>query len=376
MTWLLFRGQKVSVRQGCGKAGVGCRRRLRGVPALRSIGAVLASIVVVDAGVDAAFAQGSTLPVQVETRVPPGCVDTFADDLARRAGRVRLAPDAATRVRVRVEVQPGGYRGEGGLAEEAGTTRRALEGATCEEVVDGLAMVAALAMDPQADTSPRALDAGAPPEAAADADRGLTAPRPEAGTQAEPADAGARAAPPDAGQSGGWSWAVGANAEMSSVVPSPEVGFGAFVEVLAEGPGLWTPAFRGRALLSLAANVGSAAGSGRFQWAFVTLDACPVHLRLGTFFSAAPCLGMDLGGILARGEGGAVASVEETRPWLALRTFGRLALHPLRWARIELEGGPVVPFVREEFVFQPSPTVFRSPALFLFAGVSLVAQFR
>ncbi|NOU27508.1 MAG: hypothetical protein HOO96_06325 [Polyangiaceae bacterium] len=327
-----------------------------------------------DAVVDAAFAQRSTLPVQVETQVPAGCVDTFADDLSRRAGRVRIATDAPTHVRVRVEAQPGGYRGEVELVEEAGTTRRALEGATCEEVIDGLAMVAALAVDPQADTSPRALDAGV--DATADAERGLTPPPADAGIQAEPADAGAQAAPVDAGQSGGWSWAGGANAEMASVVPSPELGFGAFVEVLAHGPGLWTPAFRGRALLSLPANVMSAAGSGRFQWAMVTLDACPLHLRLGTFFSAAPCLGMDLGGILARGEGGTVASVEETRPWVALRTFGRLALHPLRWARIELEGGPVVPFVREEFVFQPSPTVFRSPALFLFAGLSLVAQFR
>jgi hypothetical protein len=371
LTWLPFRGQKVSVRQGCGKAGEGCRRRLPMAPALRSMGAVLASIVVVDAVVDAvvgaAFAQGSTLPVQVETQVPAGCVDAFAEDLARRAGRVRIAAEAGTHVRARVEAQPGGYRGEVELAEEAGTTRRALEGATCEEVIDGLAMVAALAVDPQADTSPRAPDAGGTLDATADADSGLTPP---------PADLEPDAAPLDAGQSGGWSWAVGANAEMASVVPSPELGFGAFLEVRAEGPGFWTPAFRGRALLSLAANVASASGSGRFQWAFVTLDACPLHLRLGTFFSAAPCMGMDLGGILARGEGGTVASVEETRPWIALRTFVRLALHPLRWARIELEGGPVVPFLREEFVFQPSPTVFRSPALFLFAGLSVIAQFR
>ncbi len=343
-------------------------RRNGYVGALRiaAAGVLLASV----AGVGAASAQDGLVVVSARASVPPGCVDTFADDLARRAARARIADDGAVHVRAQVRAQADGFRGEVELTDEAGVTRRVLEGASCEEVIDGLALVAALAIDPQADTSPRPRDAAAPLTDAGDAAGDADA------ADARADDASAELASADAGRSRDWSWAAGANVEMASVVPAPELGFGAFVALEAEAPGLFAPSFRVRALLSLAASVTSAQGSGRFQWALATLDGCPIRVPLGAFFSAAPCLGVDVGAILARGEGGAVASVEETRPWFALRALVRLAAYPVRWARIEVEGGPVVPFVRDEFVFQPAPTVFRPPLVFLFAGASVVARFR
>ncbi len=98
MTWLAFRGQKVGVLEVRSRGRLGWLRLVALWPLLASSGGLLAFV----AGANAAFAQASNVPVQVETTLPAGCADSFASDLARRAGRVRIATDAATGVRVRV----------------------------------------------------------------------------------------------------------------------------------------------------------------------------------------------------------------------------------------------------------------------------------
>lgn len=113
-------------------------------------------------------------PVLVEYEAPPECPDAlaFLGSVQSRTNRVRAAsPEEATNATV-VRVTLGGdAHGSWGslMLLEAGTVtgRRRVEGASCEEVVNALALATALSLDPTALLGPERPANAPPPEAEA-----------------------------------------------------------------------------------------------------------------------------------------------------------------------------------------------------------------
>ncbi|MEJ7733477.1 MAG: hypothetical protein WKG00_30315 [Polyangiaceae bacterium] len=93
--------------------------------------------------------------VRVVYRGGEGCpvASAFTAELMARTTRVRTAgADEAAR-EVRVEVQATGVESSGRLVVDGGGVRE-VKGATCAEVVSALALITALAFDPDAQTGP------------------------------------------------------------------------------------------------------------------------------------------------------------------------------------------------------------------------------
>src|SRR5690606_7068462 len=137
-----------------------------------------------------------------------------------------VAPGAETvTLEVVVEVSDGGAQGRLVVRERGRPppAPREVADATCATVVDALALVAALAIDPQASLAPSAPGRPAPPAPAPPPpeDAGLTEPRDDvieapAGpiVDAGPiADAGPIVAPPT---SPAWRWSLGAQLGLTS----------------------------------------------------------------------------------------------------------------------------------------------------------------
>src|SRR5207244_5032698 len=105
--------------------------------------------------------------------------ETFVHEVAARSSRVELVPPNSASHRFHVVLQSSSGRSSGRLEIEEGdgpATSRSVDGATCREVVSGLALIAALTLDPQASLAP--LTEGEPESAAEPA--AATPPPPDA----------------------------------------------------------------------------------------------------------------------------------------------------------------------------------------------------
>lgn len=103
-------------------------------------------------GAAAAPPRSESIPIRVELDAPPGCSDADAFYLAvlSRVDRARRATPGETGVRLQVRLSRVRNRVEGELRVldgRGGGDRRTVAGATCEEVVEGLSLTAALALE-------------------------------------------------------------------------------------------------------------------------------------------------------------------------------------------------------------------------------------
>ena len=111
-----------------------------------------------------ARAQDATTAVRVHVEAPGACAtdDGFWRELSARTSRLERATKGGASLDVRVtKPASGGARGVLRVERGGATTERTLDGATCDEVVRGLSLIAALAFDPNA-TAPAPEPAGRP----------------------------------------------------------------------------------------------------------------------------------------------------------------------------------------------------------------------
>jgi len=298
----------------------------------------------------------------VEADVAPSCTRRFADELLAKTRDVRVVTDASAG-RVRVTVVPAGTGFRGSLRIErpgAEAVTRELDGPACDAVMVGLALVAALDIDPPAfPPAAGVIDGG---EGAREA--GLPAPLAEVpGGRAE-----AGAPPPSFPAA---TLGVFAELESTSLAGPIDLGGGLGVDLsLRSGPLL-----RLRASISLDAEESSRSGSVLLNRWTVTPEICLFRFGLagkgndGLSFHL-PCAGVDLGLLRADGRGPAIAGSSRERPWVAGRAAGRLELR-LAPVTLSLSLGAIVPFLREELVFPaPVEAVYRAPAV---AGAASLA---
>jgi hypothetical protein len=279
----------------------------------------------------------------VALSVTGSCGADFERELRLRVHSVSIVERAPRRIYVDFQTTDEGVHGtlrtegfDDPTRDSVGPAQRELAGATCDEVVRGLALAAASAID------------GSSEHERARSQRGS-------------------AEAPNVRR-----WSVGVGAEASTVLSDGAFGLGVQLERAID-----VFRIRGGVAASTGASVHSANSGGtvsaRFAWVVAPVDACYLGWHVAGTVRAGPCAGAALGVILGSGadEGLATRSASHNLGWADLRAHLRVELVP--WASVE--GGVVVPLTRETFAFSPGIFVYRAPPACAFARLSLAVPF-
>ena len=351
--------------------------------------------------------------VHIELHGPAECPDgaAFFADIHSRTSRVRLsAPGQPVDVALLVTIEDRSDRlfdGELELETTSGSSsRRRLSGETCIAVESGLALVAALAIDPDASTGavpqgvsrPPAAAPSPPPAPPPPAPRMMpahivqpapslpaAAVSPTVRTTRGVSDSGpdersslayspspppppTPAAPPKASVPARWRTSAGVYGGFLGVSAPGLVADGAiFGDLLLDRSSVLSPSFHLAAHRTLE-STDSLGGSGRgsFAWTYARAEVCPLRLTFASPFALRPCAFFDLGLLSADGSGEAPAK-SPVEPWAAAGGLVRLDWTlPLstRWAVVlDAEGGVLLPIVRKSFGFDNSTTRYEAPIL-------------
>jgi hypothetical protein len=359
----------------------------------------------------AAAEQPRAEPVRVDIQAPSDCADgiLFLDEVRSRTPLVRAAVEGEPARVFRVTVTRDGAVARGTLVvqegDHASTPRRVL-GASCEEVVQALALVAALAVDPLASmvprlqgekpatpgtTAPPALSPAVPSTAAPPA-LPVAAPRPNDSRIADESrqpQTTRRAAPPERPRAGAigstkpsrgavgarrWAWTAGALFDVIGAEDIPVVGASVFGQLEWQDETVLSPSVRLGAAGFGGRSIPKGPGDGRFEWWTGQLDVCPVRALLSEGIVARPCVAAETGVLAARG-GGVPNAQSPLVPWTSV---GGLALLEWRFSplfTLEAYGGVRAPVTRQTFLFSPGFAVYKVPWAFLVAGTGVGLHF-
>ena len=266
--------------------------------------------------------------------------------LAQVIARTPLARPArhdepATALSVVVTQVPGGSAGTLELVgPDATTSVRRVSAADCEQLVSALALMTALAIDPNASTAP------APP-----ATRSPAAPP----ARTKPAS--------DLGPSRArWIFEVGLLLEaLGGVAPDPVLLARPFVELARQGGSAWSYGLR----LSGArahADVRNSEGAGDLTLWAARIEPCPILVSFARGFGLAACLPLEVGRLEAVGSG-VTPTRRIARPWLSMGSTGRVQWQVVDMLVLEAAGELFFPIVRDRFFVGSSATLHRAPAV-------------
>jgi hypothetical protein len=283
-------------------------------------------------------------PVRFEYQAPPECPSepVFVGRVRERSVHQRAAAPGEMGRSFVVTVA---LDAEGAVARvdfvdaDGSAISRSVRGETCDEVVSGIALVTALAIDARASSeTPKAPPASAPPPA----------PPPKPPPPPAPPPKPALRAPALVFTAG-----VGAGF-TSYAAPSGALSFDVFLAAsLGErGPLARLSAFHLRADLEDAPDAAGNQREGRLRTYGGKLEGCPLSLRFSPFFFE-PCLGTNLGALLSSGvpSTALLTTNSETQLWWDAVLIGRLGVVIAGWAVVEAQGELGVPFVRPSFGF-------------------------
>jgi hypothetical protein len=297
----------------------------------------------------AAVARAETAgPYRVRYEPAPdlGCPDesAFTGQVEARTRRVAWARarEPATVLEVVISSVPGGAAGVLTVRTPDGSTsEREVTAASCEQVLSALALVTALALDPDASTAPIA--PVVPPPASAP-----TAP----------------AAPPAAPEVP-WVWQIGVSAELfTAFAPDPAFWVRPHVELARGDVAARLSAGWARA------TARSAEGAAALTLVAGRVELCPVRLDLGPTVLLTPCGALDAGVLGARGVD-VTPSADTTRPWLTAGVSTRLSAMPFAPVVIEVGGELFATLVRDRFYVQEDTTLHKTPAVGGALGIGL-----
>jgi hypothetical protein len=306
--------------------------------------------------------------VRFEYEAPSECPNqaAFVERVRERLPDARLAADGelARTFVVTITVDESGATAQVDFVDADGSTAfRKVRGGTCEEVVSGIALVTALAIDARATAAQGTAAAtpsvaSSPPVVAAPAEQ-----RPKVAESAAPET---RAALPKReplrGSTLSFSAGIGAG-YASHKGPSGAPTFDAFfgARLSAYGPS-------GRASVwHFRSDATSSAREARFRGFGSRLEACPLALGSSPWFIE-PCLAVDAGVLLASGvEGAAVVDPQDSaRGWCDVLALARVGTLLSGWLLLEAQGEVAVPLVAYRYGFGDPPVdpdVFEVPRL-------------
>jgi hypothetical protein len=334
------------------------------------------------ASVVAALAVAVPAPaVQLQVEAGPDCTtrEELAARVAARTRRIDLvapgsAPDASL-VRVVITPGPRAVVGELTISQPAGPRAagspavRRLSAPSCEQLTDALALLIALAFDPDTTAEPAAPPPNAPPTPPP-AERVPPPPRPVPPPVAS-------AAPPPAPRpvpAGRLRVSAAAGAQVL-FGPAPHVMPGPTLDLTVgwDRPSVWSLAVRLSAALAWSGTLSETGGMADFSLDTLALDACP--LRLAPWkLEARACANGTVGRLVATGSQTYQGQSVE-RPFAAAGGAALLTL-PLGHAlEISARASAGASWIRDSFAFAPK-VFYRAAPLFLAAGLTAGVRFR
>lgn len=255
---------------------------------------------------------------------------SFPRQFFGRTERAQLAAGDASSVAITVTIARDGanYRGELVLAETGEPpAQRELTGASCEEVIAALGLIAAVFVDPNART-----EAKLPDEPAPNAPTGL---------------------PPERRDASRWWFGATVDATLDSavapeLVPGVAVGF----EALVERRSVLSPLFSLSLRRTATGHASASGGVAALQATLMRSSACPLRLPGTGPLAARPCVFLDAGAVHAVGTNTTLPA-ERTSAWLAPGVSLRAELLLLGHLVVSAEGGAAFPLLRQGYYFDP-----------------------
>ncbi len=298
-----------------------------------------------------------------------GTADAFRSQVLARTAKAAFVDAGAHRTfRVILRTSTGGKR-TGKLVvtdPKGGTSERSLGAGSCDEMVEALALVTAIAIDPAASTRPIAeLEP-----------TWLAYPADEHGpTPLLPWDAGPprpREAPPPPAPSARWQAVVVAHAGvLAGPLPSAVGHFGGGAGFLRDA-GLFSQELRA----TVAGATGSAANAANATASFtavrVDLSLAPLRPRW-KLVAIAPVAAVSLLWVSVTPEG--VVDPQPSARLVPLLGLGGRATLELRPMFVELEARLSVPLTHERYYVDPSVTVFESARVAFDGGLAVGVRF-
>jgi len=343
--------------------------------ACRRIGAI-ALAVFIATGIPS-WARAEPEHIRIQFSGPKHCQDgsAFVRALRQRTERFQLANDA-DQSRVFVATINQADSSVVGRLEIQGSGKdvsiRNVSGKSCDEVMAALALMTALAIDPDA-LSPSAAPSN-PPLPMAPAPPVPASPTPAPSTP--PTLTGGSVSPP-------WLWSAGVNGGASlGMSPTTGVGGVVFVEAAAPGTAVFGPVLRTGLFLNQS-SVTSASGAGAtFQWATAMAEGCPIRLvAKASQVALLSCLSFHAG--ILRGHGRNLDRTETTtNAWADTGPVARIRVAISERLFLEAQGTIVLPLRRLTFDVQdggpgrPPTPVFTVPWVGALAGIGLSYAFR
>ena len=320
-----------------------------------------------------ARAAESGQPFRLEYWARGQCPDAveFARQIQTRAPRLRPAEADEPALGFYAELDASGGSATGRLtarSPDGREVKREVRGATCDDVVTALALIAALAADPSQPVE-------APSTGAKPAQR--RKPPHSAEPAADEAGYDLLSEPLVRDPAQRWTYGIGGGLAFdSSIAPSP--GYGLSVAFEAEGPGgsAARPLFVLSANRAAAASTETSAGNAAFTWLAFRLTGCPVRWPEQTPLFLRPCAFVDAGGLEGKVSFGAESS-DKTEAWFALGAFGRIEALVGEVMAFELDGGVSLPLRHDEFRAGESQSVaFRVPNAGILGRIGLSYRFQ
>jgi hypothetical protein len=339
----------------------------------------------------ASVARAAPEPIALHYQAVAGCPNPefFASQVTARTAQVRFDEAGALgSFRVVLERTASGYAGVLSITDRNGKESvRRFEAESCDNVVVALALVAALAIDPNAVATPEApfvAPTGASPERAPASapvpDARETEPTRVSRAPSEPALVFDRQFAPGPGAYRAWSWSVGATAQgLGGVTPSLLEAFGGFFGVEKKGVG-WSPGFRLSSYYGATGQTAPAVDRAEFVLLVARVAGCPYRAPLTKGSRVSPCAGLDVGWIRARGNDGDIdRPLKKDGLWLSLSLDAQLELAVTDAIFMEVNGGLGVPLIRHWFQFEtpgePADVVYQVPQVSGHGGFSVGARF-
>jgi len=329
-----------------------------------------------------ALAREKTLPFRVESVPGDACTHTdgFSEQLLRRTERVERARPGEEALVFRIEIARDGNGFTGRLAVrelDGSQTNRTVSGASCDEVISAMALIAAVLVDPNASAealsdSPSESDP-TPGSTPAPAPAPPPEPAPEAGPL-PPSPPEYRKAP-DSSARVAYGGGV-AIAFEGAAAPAGTPALALELEAALERDSFVSPLLVVSLERAFPKRSTTPNGVARFQWTAFRASGCPLRVSAGNDWVFRPCAFFEFGELVARGEQTERRSTTEA-PWLALGGTLRVEYSPAPPLFLVLDGGLVAPLRHDTFYFDPpSPrnTAFAIPVVGATARLGIVTR--
>jgi hypothetical protein len=294
-------------------------------------------------------------PLRVSYEAPRGCPNRSEAQtiLAKRTRAILVEPgDLEASTRITIEAAVGGpFAGTLESPDADGIPRtRTISGASCADVVDALAVIAAMHAPPETKEETPTPTAPSAPSGGPDAARAQGSPPRSSTTLSIGFQGGLLVGPmPNAAPRGEIVGAVGLRSAAGGIVHvSP----------------------RGRLSFGLSKNSTSISGFGTdFTLVEAGLDACPL-LFGGETIGISPCLRTELGSLTVATDD-FVGARARSGLWLAVGGLVVATANVASALYLELYGGIMTPLRRDRFFVEPSTTLQRVAASAFVAGAGV-----